>query len=157
MLSCQKAGFLIVTTLLAVGCGERSKLKVGASCLLNSDCNSPLVCTMGKCHEGCKETRDCPAGQSCMLTNGDGICQLPAESDCTTSACLGGWVCAADLRCHTGCLSATNCTKGQTCVDGVCADLAQLVNGELPQRAPSDAGIDLGGPTRDDGGAGKLR
>jgi hypothetical protein len=123
------------------------KVAVGGTCILNSDCQQPLVCTMGKCHDACHTTVDCPAGQSCVKANSAMVCQLPAEADCSATSCGGALVCASDLRCRAGCLSALDCTSGQVCVSGVCADLADLdVNGQLPQKGPgpvADAGTNL--------------
>jgi hypothetical protein len=122
--------------LLLAGCGSK-KLEVGEKCLLNSDCNSPLVCTIGTCHMGCRETRDCPAGQSCAMAGGVGVCQLPAEAECSaTVACGPLWICASDLRCRAECSTAANCAGGQVCVQGFCADTKELdvTTGELPQK-----------------------
>jgi photosystem II stability/assembly factor-like uncharacterized protein len=121
---------------LLAGCSSK-KLDVGEKCLLNSDCNSPLVCTIGTCHMGCRETRDCPAGQSCTMAGGVGVCQLPAEAECSaTVACGPLWICASDLRCRANCSTAANCAGGQVCVQGFCADTQELevTTGELPQK-----------------------
>ena len=136
-------GFLGLLALPA--CGDNSKkLSTGETCLLNSDCNAPLVCTMGMCHAGCLETRDCPAGQSCTMAGGMGVCQLPAEAECSANLPCGPlWICASDLRCRAGCASDDNCNSGQVCVQGVCADSKELdvTTGQLPQKQPlPDAG-----------------
>ena len=142
-------GLVVLSSWLVVGCsGDSPKLKVGATCVLNSDCDQPLVCTMGKCHDACHASADCPTGQSCVTTTTGPVCQLPAEADCRTVPCATGFLCAVDLRCHAGCLSATNCTSGQVCVGSVCADPADLdVNGQLPKKS-SAGGVDGGTDTQ---------
>lgn len=135
---------LIALFSLATGCSGSKKIDLGGPCLLNSDCNSPLSCSFGKCHATCIETRDCPAGQSCLRTSAGSVCQLPAEADCRTAACDNGLVCATDYRCRVSCQTIGDCTAGQVCVTNVCADTTDLdVNGQLPQRNPAaipDAG-----------------
>jgi len=142
--SYRKARFAGLAMLLAFACSSPKKIDIGGQCQLNSDCNSPLVCSMGVCHSACVETRDCPAGQSCVKTSTGSVCQLPAEADCRTVQCLGGLVCAVDYRCRTPCQSAANCNTGQVCVSGVCADTTDVdTGGNLPQKNPN-AGIDGG-------------
>jgi hypothetical protein len=135
-------------------CSESTKGTVGASCLLVSDCNQSLACSMSRCHDACQATADCPAGESCVKINGTTVCQLPDESDCTRATCSGAFVCASDLRCRTTCLSALDCSSGQVCVSGVCADPIDLeVSGQLPQKGRSlatDGGA--AAPARDGGG-----
>jgi hypothetical protein len=128
---------------LAVGCSGAKKIQVGVSCILNSDCNQPLVCTMGKCHEGCRATVDCPAGQTCTKVDNSGVCQLPGEVQCAVSLPCGPLlICAVDLRCRSGCNGSADCMGGQVCVYNVCAETNELENGQLPQKtaATSDAG-----------------
>ncbi len=60
-------------------CSEAAKGTVGASCVLGSDCNQPLACSMSRCHDACQTTADCPAGESCVKINGTTVCQLPDE------------------------------------------------------------------------------
>jgi hypothetical protein len=150
-------GLIALSSWLATGCsGDSPKIKVGGTCVLNSDCDQPLVCTMSKCHDACHTSVDCPTGQSCVTTTTGPVCQLPAEADCRTAPCNSGFLCASDLRCHTGCLSATDCTGGQVCVSSVCADPTDLdVNGRLPQKASNDAGTDASGPDAYANGAGR--
>jgi hypothetical protein len=120
-------GLMVVSAWLAVGCSGAKKIDVGGACILNSDCNSPLVCTMGKCHDACHTSADCPTGQSCVKTGNSTICQLPAEGDCSkTASCGVGFVCASDQRCRTACQSSTDCTSEQTCMSGICHDACQV-------------------------------
>jgi len=134
---------MMVSALLAVGCSSPKKIDVGGACVLNSDCNDSLVCTAGKCHDACHTSADCPTGQSCVKTADSVICQLPAETSCSgTSSCDNGLSCGPDQHCRTGCLSVANCTPGQVCASNFCADPndPDLVNGQLPPTAGSDAG-----------------
>jgi hypothetical protein len=137
-------GSMVALCSLASGCSSSRKIDVGGDCLLNSDCSSPLVCTIGTCHMGCRETRDCPVGQSCAMAGGVGVCQLPAEAECSaTVACGPVWICAGDLRCRAACSTAADCAGGQVCVQGFCADTKELdvTTGQLPQKQPLDAGL----------------
>jgi hypothetical protein len=127
---------LVALSWLAGGCSDSSKkVDLGGGCLLNSDCNSPLSCTFGKCHTACVVTRDCPLGQACVQTPEGGVCQFPADSDCQSSGgvCPIGLVCAADQRCRKSCQTAAECLAGQACsTSGVCADSNDLDgNGQL--------------------------
>ena len=130
-------GFVVTSAWLAVGCNGLKKIEVGATCLLNSDCNQPLVCTMSKCHEGCRSTVDCPVGEICTRVGDIGVCQLPDEAKCVANVRCGPLlICAADLRCRSSCNTPVDCMGGQVCVQNVCAESAELdVTGQLPQKA----------------------
>ena len=139
-------GLVGIAAFLAAGCSNSKKIDVGTPCQLNSDCNNPLSCTYGKCHEGCRATVDCQPGQECTKVSGLGVCLLPAEAACTPTnpSCETSLVCAPDLHCRSTCANAGNdCMGSQVCISGVCADQADLVNGQLPQRNPAiDGGVD---------------
>lgn len=145
---------------LAAACSSSKKIDVGGDCLLNSDCNPPLSCTFGKCHNSCKETRDCPLGQSCIKTSQGGTCQLPSEADCRVATCAEKQVCAIDYRCRATCqIAVTDCTDGQVCVGNVCADESDVdqTTGQLPVKNPAWLDGGLGGKkdaSLDGGGAG---
>src|SRR4051812_31179986 len=49
--------------------GSRSSSPGGIAepCVLNSDCDSPLVCVFGECHVQCLTSVDCAAGQACVV------------------------------------------------------------------------------------------
>jgi hypothetical protein len=156
-------GLTMVSSWLLAGCSSPKKIEVGGICILNSDCNSPLLCTDGKCHDACHASVDCPTGQNCVKTNNTTVCQLPAEADCSRTACSSAYVCASDLRCRTVCQSAADCADGQECVTNVCADPNELDKntGQLPQKAPgsaADGGTDAQttatGGTRGESGSG---
>ena len=106
-------------------------------CRLNSDCRQPLVCIAALCHVQCVETRDCPAGQRCVVTSDGNVCQLQSESHCVrNSDCISPLVCARDLACRYPCKLDDDCLPMQVCTkSGVCADLNELdSNGDLPAR-----------------------
>src|SRR5207244_8271008 len=87
-----------VLVLFAVAsCGSSAKPKPGTACQINSDCNNPLSCTAGKCHQQCQESRDCTqAGARCVKDMaGMNVCQLPEENPrcAMNSDCKLGLVC----------------------------------------------------------------
>jgi hypothetical protein len=138
--------------LIGVGCSSSKKINVGTPCVLNSDCNNPLSCTYGTCHEACRSTADCStSGAECTKVSGLGVCLVPTERTCTVAnqTCATSLVCAIDLECRSTCTAAaTDCMGGQACVSGVCADQADLnpATGQLnPKNAALDAGVDSGG------------
>ncbi len=90
---------------------------MGGSCVLNSDCSQDLVCTWGKCHDGCHTSADCAAGQSCIISSDQSrVCQLPAETHCLyDSDCQIPLTCAVDKRCHNQCQTSVDCPSGQIC------------------------------------------
>ena len=115
---------LVAFSSFAAGCSKSKKLDLGGGCMLNSDCNSPLSCTFGKCHTTCVEARDCPLGQSCVKMPEGSVCQLPLDSDCQSSGgvCSTGLVCATDQRCRASCQTADDCLADQICAAGTCAE-----------------------------------
>jgi hypothetical protein len=159
--SSRRVWVVVGALLVTAACNDQPKLEVGGTCLLNSDCNLPLVCTMNKCHEACRVTTDCPPGQSCVKVAGAGVCQLPAETSCSASVACGQLlICASDLRCRAVCNSVADCTSGQVCVQTFCAETRELVNGALPQLQPValdagsvEAGVEAGTDARADAGS----
>jgi hypothetical protein len=84
------AYFAAVAAIVASGCNPKVVQPDTTGCLLNSDCNLPLVCVLGSCHEQCSGPGSCPAGQECVVVEGGTVCELPSESNCTDGgACLG--------------------------------------------------------------------
>src|SRR5882672_6817061 len=71
-------------------------------CVINSDCNSPLVCAFRKCHEACRDSRDCNVQEQQRCVASDRpyhVCQLVTERDCTfNSECAGGQTCGIDFQ-----------------------------------------------------------
>jgi hypothetical protein len=140
------AAALLLTTLGISGCGDDPpKAGVAVGCTLNSDCNGGLVCSFGLCHQECKTTDDCPAGDRCVQTDDSNVCQLDEEAACHfKSDCEEPLVCAIDLQCRNQCQKDLDCLKGQLCADGVCAEPPE-VNEEGGLIRPVGAGGEGGG------------
>src|SRR5688572_30433956 len=86
------------------GCGSSDKPPAGKPCQLNSECNNPLACTFGKCHNQCVVSRDCPAGQRCVKVAAGNVCQLEEEKRCPSgTACMAPLICAIDIQCRNNC------------------------------------------------------
>lgn len=114
---------LFIPLLLASCSDGDKKLELGGSCVLNSDCGDPLVCTFGSCHQACHSLRDCPSGESCVRVDNAGVCQLPSEVACGAGGvCPTPLTCGADNVCRSACTDATQCSAGQTCVSQQCVD-----------------------------------
>ncbi len=139
--------------------GGKSTPPPGAACVLASDCNNPLSCSFGKCHNKCEESRDCESGERCIKDGtGANICQLPEDNGCTyNSDCDRPLVCAIDRECRNQCVADVDCPRTQKCVPGVnvCADLAEI-NPATGMLYIPDAGVRPpepdGGMSLDDGG-----
>lgn len=109
-------GAVLALALLAAGC-DRTELRLGEDCELNSDCASPLVCRLERCRVECRGTRDCAIGLLCIPDeDGVGACQL--EDECQlASDCPPGLVCT-DHRCTTECVADIDCPAGARCEAG---------------------------------------
>ena len=139
----------------ACGSGSKPSAVTGGHCVMNSDCNEPLLCTASRCHAQCVKTRDCPTGQRCVQTASGSECLLPVEDKCTyNSNCDPPLICAVDAKCRNQCQTDRDCRSGQTCTPTtkVCADPEELGAGsDLPHLnqnavdAGPTAGVD-GGP-----------
>jgi len=139
---------LLVT--LGFGCGSSDKPPPGKTCSLNTDCNNPLSCSFGKCHETCRESRDCQPGQRCIRGPAGNVCQLEEEKRCPPgTACQAPLICAVDLQCHNSCTTMAECTLGQVCAGGACAEMTEVgPDGKLKPPADGGAGgADAGGGT----------
>jgi len=146
-------GWMLV---LAVdGCTDR-KAAPGKACLVNTDCDSPLSCSFGKCHQTCREARDCDPGQDCVRGPDGNVCLLVQESKCgLNSDCVVGLFCAQDNKCRSQCEQAVDCaTSTQQCVlpDKVCAEPRDISDGML--NPPADGGAGNGGGGSGMSGAG---
>jgi len=120
---------MVVSACLAAGCSSAKKIDVGGACVLSSDCNQPLACTWGKCHDACHTSADCPVGQSCITASDQSrVCQLPIEARCLyASDCLPPLTCAVDQRCRNQCQTDVDCPSGETCATTkTCAEPYQL-------------------------------
>jgi len=139
-------GWMLV---LAVdGCTDR-KVAPGKDCLVNTDCDSPLSCSFGKCHATCREARDCDPGQDCVRGTDGNVCLLVKESTCgLNSDCVAGLYCAKDLRCRAQCEEAVDCaTKTQQCVlpEKVCAEPRDIGGDGMLLPPPGGGGGNGGG------------
>src|SRR5690348_5951979 len=110
------AGRLAVAAVLiaALSCSNRKTPIPGQGCLINSDCESPLACTYGKCHEACHEAGDCAGNGLCvyaLVATADDYAQIsePApgtpkvcvqETCAMNSECAEPLICGRDLRCR---------------------------------------------------------
>ena len=144
-------GWMLV---LAVdGCTDR-KVAPGKGCLVNSDCDSPLSCSFGKCHQTCREARDCNPGQDCVRGADGNVCLLVPESKCgLNSDCVVGLFCAKDNKCRSQCEEAVDCaTSTQQCVlpDKVCAE-PDDIGGDGMLKPPVGGGGGNGGGVGDVG------
>ena len=138
-----------VLALLGPGCSSTPKaVGLGLGCSLNSDCNNPLVCVFGLCHDACAQTRDCPPGQTCVASGiaGTNVCTLPSESTCEDGgACLIDTLTCdpATKQCRNPCTSAGCAVQGQICQGSVCEDPS--ADGG-PEASPTDGSSSEGAP-----------
>ena len=131
----------LLATLLVPACSTDSKRQAildasSGGCLVNSDCDAPLVCAFQRCHVECVTTRDCDGTWRCVGAHeASRVCQLEVESTCTTSTdCVAGFVCGSDGSCRDYCQSDQECIGSQVCTKGVCAEPTELdASGSLPQ------------------------
>src|SRR5947207_15027494 len=100
------------------------------ACLIDSQCNNPLVCRFESCHSACNETRDCPnKTDRCIKAGRVGVCQTVEErhEGCTySSECPEGLKCAVDQVCRVPCLAMDDCLPKQVCTSHVCSDPDEL-------------------------------
>jgi hypothetical protein len=139
----------VIAVTLAASCSEEEKklAKLAQGCLINSDCDAPLVCAFQRCHNACESTRDCPPGLRCVSSDGPlHVCQLEEERSCVyNSQCPEGQVCASDAQCRDMCMGQADCLKEQLCVAGSCAEPSELRDGGLPV-ADKEGGPSTGQP-----------
>ncbi|MBM4363650.1 MAG: hypothetical protein FJ104_13290, partial [Deltaproteobacteria bacterium] len=83
-----KASLLVLSVVVtALACSEEPSKKsagtIAEGCIINSDCNAPLVCAFRRCHTACENNRDCEPGLNCMVSDRPfHVCQLPDEQKC---------------------------------------------------------------------------
>jgi hypothetical protein len=135
----------LFTTLLgalASGCdGDKPPLAIvsspeSAGCLVNSDCEAPLVCAFQRCHVECVTTRDCDGTLRCVGAHeASRVCQLEVEAKCKSAVdCAQGFICSQDGACRDVCTQDSECVDDQKCVKGACAEPSELdEDGGLPQ------------------------
>jgi len=132
------AGAALVASAFAGACGsddaeELRRAKLAEGCLLNTDCNSPLVCAFRKCHTECNEQRDCPDGELCVPTDKPfKVCMFESEQQCDfNSQCPERFKCVFG-KCRPECKTAKDCVPDQACAEGSCAVQAEVdENGRL--------------------------
>jgi hypothetical protein len=121
-----KLRLIVQATLLVAGCKGvlgiddwSPKPTEAASCTLNTDCPTDLVCVFERCSVACRSDRDCDeGGRRCLSLDDDTSgCVTPAQVDCSTAACSGGTECR-NGECRTPC--SLGCRTDQFCSDGVC-------------------------------------
>jgi hypothetical protein len=112
---------------------KKTTAALAEGCLINTDCDPPLVCAFRRCHTECTDSRDCEPGQRCVASDRPfHVCQLAEERNCTyNSDCPSGETCGVDLQCRDQCLGDRDCVKTQVCVGGTCADTGELHDGYL--------------------------
>ncbi len=123
-------------------CGSSNAAALAQACSINSDCNSPLACAFGRCHNACTESRDCPADERCVSSGTTGVCQLPTESTCSaTVLCQTGQVCGTDSQCRSPCSVANTCVSGDICLQGATAGACYSESSPADEPALVAAGV----------------
>jgi hypothetical protein len=133
---------MVMSCLACVSRTEPPPSKLAEGCLVNSDCESPLVCAFRRCHTQCETARDCESGYECVPADPRpfNVCLLADERSCRGQPCPAPMVCGPDQTCRAPCSAPgaqSECLKEQACVPGpVCASTPFIVDGGLPQVAP---------------------
>jgi hypothetical protein len=143
-------------------CNGSSGAGLSASCSINTDCNSPLVCAFARCHAQCVESRDCTTpGERCVSSGtGPRVCQLPPETACATgTSCSGTQVCSpTDQQCRQPCQTNADCAGGQFCIMSGAALVCLQVSTPADEPALMSAGIlSADGAVLVEGGGGGLQ
>ncbi len=110
-----------VLVLAGFGCGPNPSTT--SQCTSNLECATPLVCSLGRCREECRLSRDCTPGLECVRVDLDedgtgdyGVCQVLDETDCQLhSDCPAPLQCIYQ-RCRNGCEMDSDCPRGSFCV-----------------------------------------
>ncbi len=140
-------GCLGLGACLAPACGSDDadairRAKLAEGCLINTDCQSPLVCAFRACHVQCNEQRDCPAGELCVPTDKPfKVCMFEKEQQCAYHTdCPANFKCVFS-KCRPECKTDKDCVSGQKCAEGSCAVEAEVDadGGLIP---PADASLD---------------
>jgi len=132
-------GCLAVLSMIVPSCGGG----IGNECILDSDCDSQLICAYGYCHTQCADDRDCfleySMGAVCIRRTDNGVspstfCGVPEY--CNTSVdCATGFVCS-EKKCFPICSSNNDCLQSQTCFQGACRSNAELPDGGVKPGSP---------------------
>jgi hypothetical protein len=121
--------------------GQINLAKLSQGCSLNSQCENPLVCTYAHCHRQCDDDRDCRGEERCVKGGSGHVCQLPADTACTSkSDCNGEQVCGVDKECRDKCTSDADCTTSSRGADQICAQ-----SGECASKDPNKDKVDDSG------------
>src|SRR4051794_35201346 len=51
---------LWMLVIAACSSGDQNVSELAQGCVVNTDCQAPLVCAFRRCHTACEATRDCP-------------------------------------------------------------------------------------------------
>jgi hypothetical protein len=103
--------------------------KLSQGCSLNSQCENPLVCTFAHCHRQCDDDRDCRGEERCVKGESGHVCQLAADTACTTAKdCNGTQVCGVDKECRDKCTADSDCTTSTRGADQVCAQSGECAS-----------------------------
>ncbi|HEY1537201.1 MAG TPA: hypothetical protein VGF76_24440, partial [Polyangiaceae bacterium] len=140
----------MVAALSGTQCSSSSPTKhaLAAGCELNSECETPLVCTFARCHAECKTTADCPGGERCVVSTDGSVCELQQETTCVYSTqCPSPLACGVDGQCRNQCESARDCSPGQLCTtSGTCAETTEVdAHGNLKDAPGPEASAGAGG------------
>ena len=107
------------------------------ACETDKDCHPKEFCVANKCQQ-CRDSNDCPAGQSCKAGKCEaipGYCRskadCPANQECIASKCKA---CANDKECPGGqhcvkgactskkpCKTDNDCPQDEDCIQGFCS------------------------------------
>ena len=133
----QNAGYWLLcclgVMLLSVACQDTTaqrlaNAKLKNSCLINSNCEEPLVCAFKTCHVQCESSRDCQDGARCVVSDKPyKVCQFDEDVACEgANDCPDPLICGVDGECRNQCILDAQCTGDQVCVSGACAEPAEL-------------------------------
>jgi len=116
---------ILLALVLVSGCSAVEPLSViGDQCDVNSECEAPLICALGRCRKECEAQRDCALGLRCLklpAPSTNGVCQLPDETGCERpSDCQEPLVCFMPAGCMLECVEDGDCAAGESCVSGEC-------------------------------------
>lgn len=129
----------------------------GSECVVQTECNDPLLCSAGFCRAQCSSDSDCPSGNQCAYARDvrRNVCfNATGTRTCGANPCATGTTCIDALcvsLCSAGCPAGTACSRdGRNCVaststgdaaaeSGVDASMEDVV---APADAQSDTGVD---------------
>ncbi len=135
------AGVLLASALALVGC--ESRVSLGASCDVTSDCTYPYVCAAGRCRVECREARDCPFPLECLVVGNASGCRVTEDGACPRGAidCAEGLDCI-EGKCTQPCTDHDQCASAQTCDEAGGCERPPLLPGTCDSL--SGAGCDAG-------------